>query len=384
MSQENDTKNNQPDSATTAWAESVDRRLLAMEGTVGRLSEIAESLGHSEERIKALEIEVRTSLLDTSFAGRLSSLEKRVGASASWSETWAALNKRLIALEKASASPEPLLNDELADRLARIEEDNSKRFARIEQGFSKLEGDFDKVASDAANAGLSPEQLYGVQSAVLNLSNIFLRTGNHEVRTAVKEVARGFCFLIGQSHSVFFPDAPNSRQIPEPNAATVLPGAPGPGFPAAAQVNGMVAAMAAHAPVTPGPGISVPGLPPSPYAIPSQQDPQGASHPVMGTPAAPGVSPQAAPGECRMEVVSDPSGQMTANGGPPAGTPGLPGHVPLPAQVPGAMPPSPGVPFPTPAQPPVSAPPQPAASAAEGVTLDQLAAQFSPMGGNSP
>lgn len=222
-------------------------------------------------------------------------------------------------------------------------------------------------------SGLAPAQLAGVRQCVLNLANIFLRTGNHEVRVAVKEVARGFCYVIGESHAVFFPDAPNSRAVPEPNAATVLPGAPGPGFPMAAQVNGMAAAVAAQMPAPPSAGLAVPGMPPSPFAIPSQQDPQGSSHPALGSPSGPGASPGGAQGECRMEVVSDPAGQMTPSGGPPAGTPGLPGSVPMPqAPVIPGQPQAPQYPYPQQA-PPAQGQPEP-------VSLDQLAAQFAPMG----
>lgn len=340
--------NKDPAIANSQPGSSFEARLAALEERV-----VPDGTNYSDltSRLVALESAAAPGGPWNSFEKRLASLESIV---TSETERLPNLSKRLDALESAVAP-------DLAERLARIEE----------------------MALNASAAVLMPQQLAGIQSSVLNLANIFLRTGNHEVRTAIKEVARGLCFVIGQQHSVFFPDVPNSREIPEPNAATVLPGTPGPGFPAAAQLNGMPAAMAAHAPPTPAPGIAIPGMAASPYAIPSRSDPQGASHPVTGSPAGPNVSPQAAPGECRMEVVSDPAGQMGPNGGPPAGTPGMPGHMPLPAQPAGVpIAPMPGAPIPGMPGGGVHPVPQqapPAGDEAPAVTLDQLAAQFTPL-----
>lgn len=370
------TDNKDPNIANSQPGSSFEERLAALEKPdrlwQPYLRDLATRLAALEDRI------VPDNATWSDLTSRLVALEK------DGPKAWDDLNTRLSTVEKTAATPDPISNDELTLRVGRLEDaaldpavtnDLSLRLARIEE-----------MGLLAAATVLSPQQLMGIQSSVLNLANIFLRTGNHEVRTAIKEIARGLCFVIGQQHSVFFPDAPNSRQVPEPNAATVLPGAPGPGFPAAAQAGGMPAAMAAHAAPTPPPGIAVPGMPPSPFAIPSRNDPQGASHPVTGSPAGPGVSPQGAPGECRMEVVSDPAGQMGPNGGPPAGTPGLPGHAPMPAQPAGVpIAPVPGAPVPGMPGGGVHPVPQapPAGGEAPAVTLDQLAAQFSPMGGDS-
>ena len=266
------------------------------------------------------------------------------------------------AVAHAPARPPPAPSEELGEQKAMLR----KILSRVEA----LSGLVNEVT-------MTPERLGGLRQTVLNLANIYLRTGNHEVRVAVKEIARGFCFVIGESHEVFFPDGPPKVQAPEPNAATVLPGAPGPGFPVAAQHTGMVAAVAAQHPAAGGSGISVPGMAPSPFAIPGQQNAQSAAHPVTGSPAAPGSAPLA-PGESRMVVVSDPGGQMGPNGGPPAGTPATPGVIP---GAPGA-PVHPAVPLPY-APPAIPAQPPPGAAMPE-MTLDQLAAHFSPMAQPAP
>ena len=402
MSENDNTKNSQPGSTMEARvaaleelvrgpAADINTRINRLEAGVARL----QTTPGLAERLTALEDS--TSPAAEGEWTRLSDRISQVGSD--WRLAHGAVSQRVTTLENAPPPP-ALLDDNLADRLARLEKetnDAQERISRLsekipfditwkdiqrvlevvpllETGFSKLQGDFDQVTHIAASAGLSPQQLNGIRSCVLNIANIYHRTGHHEVQVAMKELARGLCFVIGESHAMFFPPAPGTQPAPEPNAATVLPGAPGPGFPMAAQVNGMVAAVAAHAPATPAPGISVPGMAPSPFAIPSQNDPQGSAHPVMGSPQGPAHQ---GPNESRMEVVSDPNGQMGPNGGPPPGTPGVPGSVPS-----APLPPQPGAPFPPhmPVQAPPPQPPQaPAAAEQPAVTLDQLAAQFSPM-----
>jgi len=113
----------------------------------------------------------------------------------------------------------------------------------------------------------------GIMQTVHNLANIYLKTGNHEVRTAVQEIARGFCFIVGLEHQVFFPPAPPIRDQPMGGGITV-PSAPvGHSWPPAYQATGRPGPMPLTIrpptypmPVPGAPGIQIPGMPPSPYA----------------------------------------------------------------------------------------------------------------------
>lgn len=164
--------------------------------------------------------------------------------------------------------------------------------------------------------GQAPEEMQirvdvdGVMQVVHNLANIFLRTGNHEVRTAINEVARGFCFLIGLEHKVFFPDAPPIRDsAATPNAAITIPGSPGGyGWPTGMQATGRPAMP--HAPQYPGIqiGINPMGMPPSPYAGYPTQNPQSDWAPDPGNPTG-----------AKMVVVDPGPGA-----GMPQGMPGMP------------------------------------------------------------
>ena len=274
----------------------------------------------------------------------------------------------------AKVQPEALLPPSATDMKAMQEE------------ILSLKRQIEMLGQDVAEVSMTRERIAGLRWAILNLGNIYLRTGNHEVRVAVKETARALCFVIGEQHKLFFPDGPTKIVPSEPNAALMLPGTPGQGYAAAAEHSGMPAATAATHMPSPAPGISVPGVAPSPYAGPPAVNPQAAAHPVAGSPA--GGFDQSAGQGSAMVVVSDPSGQMGPGGGPP---PGTPAGVYVPATPGPAMPPAGGQPVHPAGFPPIPAPPspqimppgvhpQPGPGVQQPVTLDELAGQFQPMG----
>jgi hypothetical protein len=110
-------------------------------------------------------------------------------------------------------------------------------------------------------------------TCVHNMANIYLRTGNHEVRVAIQEIARGFCHIIGIEHKVFFPDPPPIRDS-IPQAGLTLPvGAPNPYTGVQAGMNPMGL-----------PGLSIPGMAASPYAGLAAVNPQSDWAPDPGNP----------------------------------------------------------------------------------------------------
>ncbi len=175
--------------------------------------------------------------------------------------------------------------------------------------------DEDEAAIAEVEALLDQQTESELEGALREMFQVYLRTGNHEVRQLAQACARGFCALLGADIREFFPDAPPIRDNNPPvHGAPTYPGdANQQGWPAhqahvasGGSPNGFVPTQPPvdpHGNPLPGhPGATgSPHLPAAPAAggsVPtSGGDPRNPSGAEMRVVDGPGVHPVAYPPE---------------------------------------------------------------------------------------